>query len=98
MQTDDATLDGLIHAVGFHNNKVNTRPPSVLTMPCSPQRPALPPPHQVKYIKAASLILKEQHGDRAPSTMGTLTLTPALTLTPTPASAPALTPTRRPQP
>ena len=24
LQTDDATLDGLIHAVGFHNNKVNT--------------------------------------------------------------------------
>ena len=44
LQTDDATLDGLIHAVGFHNNKV-------------------------KYIKAASLILKEQHGGRVPSTM-----------------------------
>ena len=53
LQTDDATLDGLIHAVGFHNNKV-------------------------KYIKAASLILKEQHGGRVPCTMEELLALPGV--------------------
>ena len=53
LQTDDATLAGLIQGVSFHNNKV-------------------------KYIKAASLILKEQHAGRVPASMEELLALPGV--------------------
>ena len=53
LATDDATLDGLIHAVGFHNNKV-------------------------RYIKAATLLIQQEHGGRVPSTMEGLLALPGV--------------------
>ncbi|EOD08576.1 putative endonuclease III [Emiliania huxleyi CCMP1516] len=63
--TPDERLDELIYACGFHNNKATTPALEASTRP-------------VKYLKATSRILLEQHGGRVPDTMDGLLALPGV--------------------